>query len=230
MRAAKGFTLVEVLVAIGVMALLALMSWRGLDAMLRTQTQLQQRADRIRTLQAGLAQWQTDLNQVTAVPGTTDWSWDGRVLRLTRVNASPGEGLQVVAWTWRADTAAGGQWWRWQSAVLRTRSAWQEAWQNALVWSQTPTEDLRAGEIGIHPLAGWQLLVHRGGSWTNPLSSEAISGNANTAGTPSTPTAGATAMRLPDGVRMVLDLPAQSPLAGRISLDWVRPTLTGAGS
>ncbi len=55
MRAAKGFTLVEVLVAIGVMALLALMSWRGLDAMLRTQTQLQQRADRIRTLQAGLA-------------------------------------------------------------------------------------------------------------------------------------------------------------------------------
>ena len=44
MRPAKGFTLIEVLVAIGVMAVLALLSWRGIDAMLRTQTHLQQRA------------------------------------------------------------------------------------------------------------------------------------------------------------------------------------------
>ncbi len=227
MKAAKGFTLVEVLVAIGVMALLALMSWRGLDAMLRTQTQLEQRADRIRTLQAGLAQWQTDLNRVAAVPGTTDWSWDGKVLRLTRESTLPGQGLQVVAWTWRADSTTGGQWWRWQSAVLNTRSAWQEAWQNALVWSQTPTEGLRTGEVGIHPLAGWQLLVHRGGSWTNPLSSEAVSGNA---GTPVAAPAGAADKRLPDGVRLMLDLPAHTPISGRITLDWVRPTLTGAGS
>ena len=60
---AAGFTLIEVLVAISIMALMALMAWRGIDGMLRTQTGLQNRADDIRTLQAGLAQWQTDLDQ-----------------------------------------------------------------------------------------------------------------------------------------------------------------------
>ena len=37
MQAARGFTLVELLVAIAVMALLAIASWRGLDGMARSQ-------------------------------------------------------------------------------------------------------------------------------------------------------------------------------------------------
>ncbi len=44
-HAVRGFTLVEVLVAISVMALMALMTWRGLDGMLRSQRELQTRAD-----------------------------------------------------------------------------------------------------------------------------------------------------------------------------------------
>jgi general secretion pathway protein J len=66
----RGFTLIEVLVAIGVMALMTLMAWRGIDGMLRTQTGLQQRSDQIRTLQSGLAQWQVDLDQLTELTGT----------------------------------------------------------------------------------------------------------------------------------------------------------------
>jgi general secretion pathway protein J len=41
-------------------------------------------------------------------------------------------------------------------------------------------------------------------------------------GTPS-PTA-----TLPDGVRLVLDLPSGQALAGRITSDWVRPTVSPA--
>src|SRR5207244_792790 len=57
MRRLHGFTLVELLVALFVLALLASLSWRGLDSMIRTREQTEARADEILTLQTGLAQW-----------------------------------------------------------------------------------------------------------------------------------------------------------------------------
>jgi general secretion pathway protein J len=245
---ARGFTLIEVLVAIGIMALMSLMAWRGIDGMLRTQGSMQTRADDIRTLQAGLAQWQTDLDQLAELPGTPSWDWDGQVRRLTRRSADapaspsgPVPSVQVVAWTWRVDPGrpGGGDWQRWQSAALTQNQDWQTAWDAARQWSQTPDDASRVGQIQIHPLAGWQIFVHRGGAWTNPLSSDAV-----TAGTsvpaqspkpPDTPAAApspasTSASTTPDGVRLVLSLPPGPAGAGPVTLDWVRPTLSGVPS
>jgi general secretion pathway protein J len=111
---------------------------------------------------------------------------------------------------------------------LSQRQDWQSAWALAAQWGQTANDSTRAGQIQIHPLSGWQLFVHRGGSWANPLSSAAV-----TAGTPDSPNAtpGTTTSATPptpDGVRLVLSLPPGPAGSGPLTLDWVRPTLSGA--
>ena len=63
---AGGFTLVEVLVALVGLALMAGLSWRGLDSMMRTRDASQQRVDEVAVLQTALAQWRTDLDAATA--------------------------------------------------------------------------------------------------------------------------------------------------------------------
>lgn len=221
-RKSLGFTLVEMLVAIAIMALMAVLSWRGLDGMSRAQQQLQSRADDALTLQVGLAQWRTDLDAMVRLQGTPALDWDGRVLRITRQHPqSELASVQVVAWTLRSDGANPGHWVRWQSAALNQRASWTEAWRRAQTWGQTSSAEDRLNEVDVRALAQWQLFFHRGGAWSNPLSSEgtpqtAASGTGNTAlGTP------------PDGIRLVLDLPAGQSLSGKLTLDWVNPTLTG---
>lgn len=218
----EGFTLIEVLVAISVMALMSLMAWRGIDGMLRTQGALQTRGNDIRALQTGLAQWQTDLDQSQELPGTPAWNWNGQVLRLTRRASGPVEAMQVVAWTWRSapGRTGGGDWQRWQSGPITSRSDWQTAWRLAEQWGQTPDEQTRGGQVSIHAAAGWQIFVHRGGNWTNPLSSTVV----NTTTTNPAPSEGST----PDGVRLILNLPPSPAGTGLLTQDWIRPTLSGS--
>lgn len=212
-----GFTLVELLVALMVMALLALMSWRGLDGMARATEQTRQRADALMTLQTGLAQWGADLdamvepspaNQTSGTaggPGAIDWN--GLVLRITRTDASGAEaGLRVVAWS-RRDVQGTTQWLRWQSGVLRDRAALQSAWSQAAVWAQNPGDAERQSEVAISPLLQWQVFYFRNDAWTNPLSSAAAAA--------------------PDGVRLELTLPPGDALAGTLRRDWIRPTVGG---
>ena len=88
----RGFTLVELLVAVLAMSVLALMSWRGLDAMARAQEATSQRADEVLTLQVALSQWAADLDQVQPGLQSPTLDWNGRVLRVKVRHAfqSPG--------------------------------------------------------------------------------------------------------------------------------------------
>lgn len=182
-RRAPGFTLIELLVAIGILALMAVLSWRGLEGMTQTQSRLQQRADAALALQAGLAQWGADLDALLMLPALTALDWDGRALRLTRRSttalaatapdaasvAMADEAVLVVAWS-RREVDGTGQWLRWQSPPLRTRGDVQAAWAQAAQWAQNPGDDLKAREVRVVPLAQWQIFYFRGDAWTNPLS------------------------------------------------------------
>lgn len=226
-QAARGFTLVELLVALFAMALLAVMSWRGLDGMVRVQQQTQARADEVLALQVGLAQWSADLDALVQLPGITALEWNGRVLRMTRRGTSSvTDGVVVVGWTRRAGPA-GSQWLRWQSPPVTTRGEVEEAWERADVWSRTPGDEDRRTEVAVTPLADWQIFYFRGNAWTNPLSSD-ITAAARAPGA-GTPVGGARAAIIPDGVRLVLRLPEGGALTGDLVLDWARPTVVGGG-
>lgn len=223
----QGFTLVELLVAISIMAVMTLVAWRGLDGMQGATQATRSHADAVLTLEAGLAQWGADLDAMMppdAQPGApTAMDWDGRVLRITRRNTTePGNGLLVVAWT-RDNRDGTGQWLRWQSTPLRMQQDWQTAWELARQWAQSPSDSAKLQEVAIVALEQWQIYYYRGGAWSNPLSS---SGTPVT--NPSQPTPSVPINSLPDGVRLVLGIAAPHPLAGTLTRDWAQPTLTGA--
>lgn len=217
MKRTGGFTLVELLVALSTMALLALLGWRGLDAMARTQARTGAHASEVLTLQAALAQWAADLDALAQQPQVNALEWDGRALRITRRGmAGLSSRLYVVAWTQRD-----GQWLRWQSAPLATRGEVLAAWDQAAQWARRPGDAERRNELAIAPLREWQLFYFRNDSWSHPLSSDAGSAQA--------PDVERTAV-VPDGVRLVLTLPPGQAVSGRIVRDWVSPRLGGGHS
>lgn len=226
-RTLRGFTLVEVLVALAILAVMAALTWRGIDGMARAQQATGRHTDEVLTLQAGLAQWRADLDAMmiwptatpapTVTPGATpaaaptapqrSLAWDGRVLRITRTGADAAAGLRVVAWARRADD---GQWLRWQSAPVQSLRAWQAAWDAAARWAEAGAAadpgNPNASVAAVASTLNWQLHYFRGNAWTNPLSS---------------PDPGA-AQALPDAVRLLLVLAPGQAVTGPVSLDWVR--------
>jgi general secretion pathway protein J len=232
-----GFTLIELLIAITLMAIMAGMSWRGLDGLMRTRNVTQSQVDQIAVVQTVLAQWHADLDAMQPVPTVNDggFSWDGQTLRLTRRASTwradgSDAGLWVVAWTRRDTPQAGnsqGVWMRWQSPALQNRASLQQAWSQAERWGQNPSSEDQAFETTLLPLNLWQISYFRGNAWSNPLSSsDAVNGsvptnaNANANAKPTTP----------DAIRLLLELPAQTGLRGRLTLDWVRPNFSNTKS
>jgi general secretion pathway protein J len=210
-RQARGFTLIELMVAIAAMALLALMSWRGLDAMGRAQALNRERNDAVLTLQTTLSQWNADLDAMVALSQISVIDWDGRVLRLTRRSTDSATPVVfVAAWTLRPDGAGGSHWRRWQSQGFTTRAEWQQAWTQAAAWAADGGSGTGGAEVDLIPLDSWQVAYFRNDVWTPATSAAAL---------------GATAP-VPDGVRLTLALPQGPALAGLVTRDWVRPGLT----
>jgi general secretion pathway protein J len=223
----QGFTLIEVLVALSLMALLTLMSWRGLDAMLRVAQVMQSKSIAIGALQMGLMQWAVDLDRLVETPDVNALDWDGHVLRMVRSSpvGSP-EALLVVAWTLRS-VAAEQQWVRWQSAPVSQRNELISAWRQAAAWAQTDrdmSDDNTVGQSGsavaVTPLSRWQLAYYANGQWvpSNTLvgsggGRRALQANAVVANLSDTP----------EGLRLLLDLPPGGALSGSLSSDWFNP-------
>jgi general secretion pathway protein J len=186
-----GFTLVEVLVALSIMAVLATMAWQGIDGMARSRDGSNAAVERTLRINTALAQWEQDLSLLQDAGGVDPLRFDGATLRLTRTVEG---GVQLVTWSLRD-----GAWWRWASPPAARVSDLQESWLRS--------QQLLGNEPGTLRVLGeareLQVYFYRGNGWSNAQSSgDAAPLDSAVAGTPTA----APDEQLPTGVRLVLTL------------------------
>jgi general secretion pathway protein J len=191
----RGFTLVEVLVALVALALLAALAWRGVDAIVRArevnaaQTALALRIDTV------LAQWAHDLQALRDVDAVPPLIFDGAALRLVR---DSGEGVQLVVWSLR-----GGALLRWAAPPTTRAAELREAWLRSLQLHGGEPGQLRA----LDGVADLQVYFFRGGTWSHAQSTGDLA-------------AGQAREALPAGVRLLLDFDgAAGAPQGRLTRD-----------
>ena len=217
-RARPGFTLVEVLVALVIMAVVAAMGWQGVAAMARARDIGAAASERTLRLSALVGQWEQDLAAIYDSPQVPGLSFDGATLRVVR--RSDG-GVMVVAWAVRD-----GVWRRWASPPASRVGDLQQAW--------LASQQLQGSEAGqiklLDGVTGWQVYFWRGQGWSNAQSSAdvvvvaapaavAVAAAAPAASAAAAPASGASApdtsaapaitqrTLLPTGVRLQIDLP-----------------------
>jgi general secretion pathway protein J len=219
----RGLTLIEVMVALLVMAVMTAMTWGTLSELGQERQTLMRRTDRLQTLQNALAQWRTDLDHVVTQPsdlGLRSFEFDALGLILARewpaVDGQPPQ-IRVVAWALQPESPSsvpqaqsvntGSKvWTRWVSDPVDSRAQWQAAWAQAARWIRSP---LPSDQVRVTPLVpgqSWQLQIFRGNAWSNALSSDDA----------------AAVVRAPDALRLVLDLDESGVVSGALTLDWAR--------
>jgi general secretion pathway protein J len=162
----RGFTLIEVMVAMMIMAILAVMAWQGVDGIVRTRTASQDRLEQLLRVNTVLAQFEHDLEAAQdsgALPQDLP-SFDGISLRLTR--RTP-DGIQLVVWSLR-----GGTWLRWAGPAVITTRALQDQWMTSQQFIGNEAGHLRT----LTGISEWQAYCFRLNAWSNCQSSSGPTG------------------------------------------------------
>ena len=195
----RGFTLVEVLVALVIMAVMAGVTWQGVDGMARSRQVSSQAVERTLRVNTALMQWEQDLAALEESRVVPALRFDGATLRLTRrVSAGAYNGLQLVAWTLRD-----GTWWRWAGPEVTRVTELQQSWARSqlLMGTEPGTTKVLEGAQAA------QVYFFRGEAWSNAQSTGDVTPPPTSPPTPAA--AGPALEKLPSGVRLVLTLEGQ---------------------
>lgn len=189
MKPNRGFTLIELLVAINILAIIAVLGWRGLDSIVRARVSLTTELEQARGLQLAFAQMQSDCDRITnsaiigARPVVAAQAGSLTLVRSVHLENQPSR-LQVVAYRVRDGVLT-----RRESVATRDLKELDDAWSAAV-------SDGEAGQV---------VTLHNGvsdmtiRSWVND-------GNGWRTGAGPAPGAGAPAGSAPP--------PANPPAAG----------------
>jgi general secretion pathway protein J len=209
MRAARhrGFTLIEVLVAVVIMAIMSLLAWQGVDGIVRARDSNQVRLEQTLRLETVIAQWEQDLaslQETTAVPPSP---------ATARRCASPAGPRAACRWSPGrcAPTARSAMWQRWAGPPVTTTTALQETWLRTQQFQGSEPGQLKA----LTGLDQWQVYFFQGNAWANCQSTGNVAARLGRRGTGT----GRVRQALPDGVRLVLAFAPGSGLNGSLVRD-----------
>lgn len=150
-----GFTLIEVLVSLLILAVLAATAWKGMDGISTARQVADGNLKQTLRLQSVMTQMESDMGQVMDTMIVSGMQFDGAHLRLTRRAA---EGVQVVVWYVQR-----GRLLRWASPVTYKFGELQKYWMSSY--------QLRGKEPGtLTALKGveqWQVYCFRSGAMSN---------------------------------------------------------------
>jgi general secretion pathway protein J len=160
MRRPAGFTLVELLVAISILAMVAVLGWRGLDGIVRARTALTEQMEATRGMQLAFAQMQSDCEHIAdaALLGKRAFLLVGgdrvTLVRMVLTENEPSR-VQVVAYRLRE-----GQLLRRESNGTRDLVQLDVLWQAAI--SDTDTGAAVVLQTGV---AGMQVETWENMQW-----------------------------------------------------------------
>jgi general secretion pathway protein J len=156
MKSARGFTLVELLVAIGILAMVAVLGWRGLDGIVRARVALTDQMEMTRGMQLAFAQMQSDCEHAVdaTMLGRRPFlqQADNRLtLVRTVLNENEPARLQVIAYR-----LVNGQLMRRESSTTRDLVELDALWQASVSDTDpTPPVTLQGGVESMGVLV-WQ--------------------------------------------------------------------------
>ncbi len=163
----RGFTLVELLVAISILGMVAVLGWRGLDGIVRARANLTGQMEVTRGMQLAFAQMQSDAEHLAGVDlvgnRATLVAEDGRLTLVRTVFLeNTASRVQVVAYR-----LVDGVLLRRESNATRDLTQLDILWKAAT--SDTDTTPPVALQSGI---AAMQMLVWQNGAWRQSVSTQ----------------------------------------------------------
>ncbi|MES2831940.1 MAG: prepilin-type N-terminal cleavage/methylation domain-containing protein [Pseudomonadota bacterium] len=196
-RISSGFTLIELLVAITILAVVAVLGWRGLDGIVRARVALTENLDLTRAMQLTFAQMQSDCDKFVSMAtplrhahliATQDRL---TMVRSVSVEDQPSR-LQVVTYRLRNGALS-----RQESVPTRDLNELATAWQAAGAITDNNEALTLQSDVTAITMRFWQ-----GGGWR----------------TPPAPDATVTAASVPTGLEVSLQIGGRSTFMRKIFL------------